>query len=348
MSEARPPIAIAAMGPQMMRYAATHGDTWNTMSFEPDFEARLSDTAARTARMAEICLSVARGPDTLGHSYLMFDPVRVRQCLSNLVSNALKFTESGSVRVTISSAPCKPGPDGLPRHMVTVVVTDTGIGIPPEGQTHLFQPFSQADGSIARRFGGTGLGLSITRQLAGAMGGSVVLESTPGEGSVFRLTFTASDIDADDDIAPGGGPDVDAQSSLADQRILIADDIDTNRALMRLFLQPLGVRVSEAADGATALGALAGDKFDAAVLDMNMPGMGGAEIAARTRRGESGRADISLLAITSDSSVSSVDTSDDGFDGIIISPVDPSQLESALTSAIMRRARQQTPKTGCG
>ena len=141
---------------------------------------------------------------------------------------------------------------------------------------------------------------------------------------------------------------MDAPLNLANQRVLIADDTDTNRALMRLFLQPLGVQVSEAADGVAALGALAGDQFDAAMLDINMPGMGGAEVAARIRRGESGRADIPLLAVTSDSSVSSVDTSDDGFDGIITSPVDPRQLQSVLTGAILRRARQQTRKPGRG
>jgi alkanesulfonate monooxygenase SsuD/methylene tetrahydromethanopterin reductase-like flavin-dependent oxidoreductase (luciferase family) len=115
MSDARPPIAIAAMGPQMMRYAATHGDTWNTMSFEPDFEARLSDTAARTARMAEICLSVARGPDTLRHSYLMFDPdsrerghISYYESTDRVADNAgelleLRFTELGLYYPTVES-----------------------------------------------------------------------------------------------------------------------------------------------------------------------------------------------------------------------------------------------------
>ena len=143
------------------------------------------------------------------------------------------------------------------------------------------------------------------------MGGSVTLESTPGEGSVFRLTFTAGGAG----VASGARPDADAPSGLAEQRVLVADDIETNRVVMRLFLQPLGVRVIEVADGTAALGALAGGEFDAALLDMNMPGMGGAEIAARIRRGEGGRADIPLLAITADSAVSGIDTSLDGFDG---------------------------------
>jgi len=136
---------------------------------------------------------------------LVFDAVRVRQCLSNLVSNAIKFTEAGSVTVTVSGTSCPPDPDRAPSRTVVVQVADTGIGIPPERQACLFQPFVQADDSIARRFGGTGLGLSITRHLAESMGGSVTLQSAPGEGSVFRLTFIAGDAVRDvagDDAGP--------------------------------------------------------------------------------------------------------------------------------------------------
>jgi signal transduction histidine kinase/CheY-like chemotaxis protein len=270
---------------------------------------------------------------------LVFDAVRVRQCLSNLVANAVKFTETGSVQVTISSKAREPGSDDLSRYLITMVVADTGIGIPADRQSHLFQPFSQADRSIARRFGGTGLGLSITRQLAESMGGTVTLESTLGEGSVFRLTFAAGEAGTADDTRPLA----DKTSSLADQRILIADDIETNRVVMRLFLQPLGVQVTEAADGAAALDALVGGTFDAALLDINMPDMGGAEIAARIRRGEGGRADIPLLAITADSATTDIDTSLDGFDGIVTKPIDLTLLQSGLTGAIERRAMHKPP-----
>lgn len=272
---------------------------------------------------------------------LVFDAVRVRQCLSNLVSNAIKFTATGSVRVTISSEPREADSDRLPRHRITVIVADTGIGIPADRREHLFEPFGQADGSIARRYGGTGLGLSITRQLAESMGGSLTLESTQGEGSVFRLTFTAGGV------APHGDqPDTAAPPSLSEQRVLVADDIETNRVVMRLFLQPLGIEVVEVADGAAALDALAGGAFDAALLDINMPGMGGTEIAARIRRGESGRADILLLAITADSAAASVDTGRDGFDGIITKPIDPRQLQNTLVGAILRRSGQRPSSPG--
>jgi CheY-like chemotaxis protein len=149
-------------------------------------------------------------------------------------------------------------------------------------------------------------------------------------------------------VADGGQPDADAPSSLAEQRILVADDIETNRAVVRLFLQPLGVEVVEVADGTAALGALAGGAFDAALLDIHMPGMGGAEIADRIRRGEGGRADIPLLAVTADSAASGIDTSPGGFDGIITKPIDPRQLQSTLIGAILRRARRQPPNTGSG
>ena len=273
---------------------------------------------------------------------LVFDAIRVRQCLSNLVSNAIKFTAAGSVRVTISSESCEPDEAGRSRHLVTVVVADTGTGIAADRQVHLFQPFSQADGSIARRYGGTGLGLSITRQLAESMGGAVTLESTPGTGSVFRLTFTAGEVAAVD----GDPSDADAASELAEQRVLIADDIETNRAVMRLFLQPHGVRVTEVADGTAALGALAGGKFDAALLDLNMPGLGGAEIAARVRRGEGGHAEIALLAVTADSAATGIDISPDGFDGIITKPIDPRRLRNTLIDAIRRRSGPQPPDSG--
>jgi signal transduction histidine kinase len=284
-----------------------------------------------------IALHVSVDPDVPRR--LVFDAVRVRQCLSNLVANAVKFTEAGSVQVTISSKTCDPGPNGLSRYLITAVVADTGIGIPADRQAHLFQPFSQADRSIARRFGGTGLGLSITRQLAESMGGTVTLQSTPGEGSVFHLTFAAGEAG---DEAEGQHP-VEARSSLTNRRILIADDIETNRIVMRLFLQPLGVEVAEAVDGATALDALASGTFDAALLDINMPGMGGAEVAARIRGGEGGRADIPLLAITADSATPGIDISLDGFDGIIAKPIDPRLLQSRLIQAIQRRTMQNRP-----
>jgi len=264
---------------------------------------------------------------------LVFDPVRVRQCLSNLVTNALKFTEVGTVGLTVSTVPAGSGSGGRRRHLVTMAVSDTGIGIPADRQTHLFQPFAQADGTIARRFGGTGLGLSITRQLAESMGGRVGLVSQPGKGSTFTLTFLA-------DEAPAGIHGPEPTPALAERRVLVVDDIESNRLVIRLFLRPLGIEVVEAADGLAALDALRTGPFDAAFLDLHLPELGGAEVAARIRRGEAGRPDLALLAVTADSFDSGIDFAAAGFDAVISKPVDPHQIQSKLATAMRHRAAQ--------
>jgi CheY-like chemotaxis protein len=169
------------------------------------------------------------------------------------------------------------------------------------------------------------------------MGGSVTLNSAPGQGSSFRLTFAANGTPELDDEHPGG----DIPPIQTRQRILVADDIASNRMVVRLLLQSSGIEVIEAADGPTALSTLAGSEFDAALLDLNMPGMSGFEIAARIRRGEAGRPDISILAISADSALSRVDTGIDGFDAVVKKPFDQHLLKSTLTSAIQKRARER-------
>ena len=261
---------------------------------------------------------------------LVFDAARVRQCLANLVSNAIKFTEAGEVILSISAEPAEPAPDGTARWRVAARVSDTGIGIPEAHQRHLFSPFSQADGSIGRRYGGTGLGLSITRQLAEAMGGEVALDSIAGEGSTFRLTFVADSASGTAADAPGSGDDASA-GPLAGRRVLVADDARTNRMVMRLFLKPLGVETVEAADGTAALAALGRGDFDAAFIDLHMPGIDGAALAARVRRGEAGRADLPLVAV-SGSQRRDAPLAD--FDAWLGKPIDPGELRSALEAVL--------------
>ena len=123
---------------------------------------------------------------------------------------------------------------------------------------------------------------------------------------------------------------------MKDLRILIADDVATNRIVMRLFLKPLGVEVREVEDGEAAMAALGSGDFDAALLDINMPGLDGASIARRLR--DSGQENIALVAISADSSVAEIETGDDGFDGVVTKPINPDQLQKTLTHAINRRA----------
>jgi signal transduction histidine kinase/ActR/RegA family two-component response regulator len=301
---------------------------------EADPRATVEHVAGLYAPVAaekELELRVSIDPDL--PERLVFDEVRVRQCLANLVSNAVKFTETGSVWISVSSKPRPADGNGKPCRLITMTVEDTGIGIPAAQQAHLFQPFSQADGSIERRYGGTGLGLSITRRLAESMDGSVTLDSTPGRGSVFRLSFSAGEtIEQPNDQAAA-----ERRAGLAGHRILVADDIDTNRAVIRLLLQPLGAQVVEVADGSAALGALAAGTFDAALLDLNMPDMSGAELAARIRGGEGGDRNIPLLALTADGRTAKPASTPDGFDAVVNKPIDIRQLQHTLGELISRR-----------
>ncbi|MDO9125244.1 MAG: ATP-binding protein, partial [Parvibaculum sp.] len=170
-------------------------------------------------------------------SLLRFDPIRVRQCISNLVSNAIKFTERGSVRVAVRCVPA--GEDTFDVH---IEVADTGIGMSGETLDKLFAPFMQAESSTSRRFGGTGLGLSISRHLARLMGGDVVASSEPGRGSVFTLSFRAvagrraSEAPKNADVDRTGGARWAQGLS-----ILLVDDHALNRKVARLFLEPLGI-----------------------------------------------------------------------------------------------------------
>lgn len=232
---------------------------------------------------------------------LEFDPVRVRQCVENLLSNALKFTSSGGVLVAISCDPAVEGKIKLKIH-----VKDTGIGMTKEQKDKLFQTFQQADSSTTRRFGGTGLGLAISRRLARMMGGDVTCASKEGEGSIFTLSFEAGVPESARKLTPKEHEDVALTSprkvgSLQDVRALVVDDNGINRRVARVFLEPLGIVVTEAANGIEALEMLEGeDAFDVVLLDMHMPVMDGPETIQRIRASGEEWDDIPVIALTAD------------------------------------------------
>jgi signal transduction histidine kinase/CheY-like chemotaxis protein/HPt (histidine-containing phosphotransfer) domain-containing protein len=205
------------------------------------------------------------------------DPGRLRQILTNLGGNAIKFTETGEVVVSVSRD--EDAPDADPSTLVLrFAVTDTGIGIPDAVRGMLFQPFSQADMSTTRKFGGTGLGLSISKQLAELMGGQIGVETEAGVGSTFWFTarFESSTAVLSED-----GP----LPELAGRRILIVDDNATNRRILEYQVTSWGMSPTSAAGGAEALRLLAesaelGASFDLAILDLQMPEMDGLQLAA--------------------------------------------------------------------
>jgi signal transduction histidine kinase/ActR/RegA family two-component response regulator len=213
------------------------------------------------------------------------DPVRVRQILNNLVGNAIKFTESGSVHVRVALS----GPS------LVIDVVDTGIGMSAQQIARLFQPFTQADSSTTRRFGGTGLGLAISRRMAQLLGGDIEVSSTPGSGSRFRVSFDPGPLDGSDWLREVDAPPAQPVSAPAPPivgtlrgRILVAEDTSDTRKLLRRVLERAGLGVDAAQNGAEAramaLAAVrAGEPYDVVLMDMQMPEMDGYEATSRLR-----------------------------------------------------------------
>ncbi len=230
---------------------------------------------------------------------LAFDGVRVQQCLNNLISNAVKFTTSGSVSLKIECAE-RTGGD----RMVTMSVSDTGPGMDEETLGRLFQPFTQADGGIATEHGGTGLGLSIARRLAKLMGGDASATSTPGKGSVFRFSFSAGSTSVSRPIEASSEPvEKPAQPPSTDDgrlRVLVVDDNPVNRQVAVLFLKPLNAIVVQASNGQEALDAMEMHRFDIVLLDMHMPVLDGPGAIAKIRASQEDWASTPVLAVTAD------------------------------------------------
>ncbi len=200
------------------------------------------------------------------------DVTRTRQILVNLLSNAVKFTHTGEVVVSLTGQ--KQGDQYRPR----ISVVDTGIGIPEERLNRLFLPFSQVDSSTTRKFGGTGLGLIISRRLAEAMGGTMWVESENGRGSTFSFTFLVDPVTIIQ-------PDDEANHLLVGKRVLVVDDNDVNRLILKHYCHHWQMESVTLPSGADALALLEkGTTFDLAILDMQMPEMDGAELTSRIRK----------------------------------------------------------------
>jgi len=220
--------------------------------------------------------------------HVLGDATRLRQVFTNLISNAVKFTQQGEVVVTVSRRQTE---DGKP--LLHASVRDTGIGIPADSMGRLFQVFSQVDTSTTRRFGGTGLGLAICRRLVELMGGRIWVESKEGEGSVFQFDITCES-------PPGPSPYVSRRpANLAGRRLLVVDDNATNRQILTLQTRKWGIQAQAATSGAQALQWIdEGQRFDAAILDVQMPGMDGYTVAAELRRRRE-TLELPILVLTS-------------------------------------------------
>jgi signal transduction histidine kinase/DNA-binding response OmpR family regulator len=243
-----------------------------------DLHAAIEDSLELLAEQAH-----RKGLELIGHiernvpSAVRGDPAKLRQILTNLVANAIKFTGSGEVFVYAIL-----GEDGEDSIRVDFTVKDTGIGIPPEEQGKIFESFSQADNSMTRRYGGTGLGLTISKQLCELMGGKIEVESIPGEGSTFRFSVRLEKQSGE--LMPVSF----TQGRLDGLRVLVVDDNETNRSMLYRQIVSWGAKGGRAGSGPEAMNelreaALKGKPYDAALLDFAMPGMNGLELARRIK-----------------------------------------------------------------
>ncbi len=262
------------------------------------------------------------------------DPTRFRQILTNLVSNAVKFTEEGGVSITARLE----ARNGDPRFVVAVA--DTGIGMPPEKLDVIFEPFVQADASVTRRFGGTGLGLDISRRLARLLGGDIVVESALGEGSTFTVSIDPGPLAGVRRLEPEEAFSAASGAASADEvrwklppaRVLVVDDGEENRELLELVLGDAGLQVEGAEDGAVGVSKALEGGFDLVLMDVQMPVMDGYTATARLR--EAGL-EIPILALTAHAMKGfERECLDAGFSGYLTKPVGIDRLLGTLASVL--------------
>lgn len=258
--------------------------------------------------------------------FVCLDPGKLRQVLANLIGNALKYTDEGSVKVTLNAQPkC-----GLSEVTLLVDVEDTGIGIAPEDQGRIFDPFVQAGSSRTRK--GTGLGLSISRHFIELMGGSIQVESIPGRGSRFHVELSTQIAEAAEvSVASVNTEEViGLESGQPDYRVLIVEDQRENWLLLKRLLEPVGFQVRIAEDGAEAVKSFGEWRPHFIWMDVRLPGMSGLEAARRIRKLEGGR-EVRIVALTASAfATQRQEVLAAGFDDFLRKPYRPSEIFDSL------------------
>jgi PAS domain S-box-containing protein len=293
----------------------------------PELLSALTSAMAGQASERGLTLSTELEPG-LGR-YFRGDAMRIRQVLVNLVGNALKFTHQGRVTIHVQMR-------GKTLHFA---VEDTGIGIAADRLPVIFEPFTQADASMSRRFGGTGLGTTICRQLVELMGGLIWAESTLGQGSTFHFTLPL-----ESGVAPVKVTG--KNTALPSLKILVVDDVAQNVELLASLMEPSGHAVTTCTDAASAIMLAAGREFDVILMDLHMPGVSGLDAAQAIRKAEAlaGREAVPIIALTA-----SVLESDRaaaraaGMDGFAAKPVELDNLYPEIARVLGHEADQPVP-----
>ena len=257
--------------------------------------ADLTRVFGKQATTKQLDLVVDVAPDV--PEAVQTDPLRVQQIIGNLVGNAVKFTEKGTVRLTLTWRPetSDPAATSTAASELVMTVSDTGPGIAPEVQQAIFDPFMRVDSSPTRRYGGTGLGLAISQKLADRMGGLITLESERGVGSTFTVRLPVKAV-----APPEATVDhADAQPAIsARKRILVADDSEICQLVLCQLLTPLGYDVVVVSDGQAALDALAASSFDIVLMDCEMPRMDGISAVRQLRATATTGPRVTVIAVT--------------------------------------------------
>ena len=263
------------------------------------------------------------------------DPTRLRQVLSNLVSNAIKFTDRGTVTVIVRCSP-----DTAGAFTLHVEVVDTGLGIAADALAAIFEPFEQGDSSTTRRFGGSGLGLSISRRIVAMLGGQLTCESEPGRGSTFRFSVPLARHVTE---APSNDAATDAAG---DQRlhVLMVEDNAVNQLVLQTILGKFGHTVDAAENGKVALGLLATAVYDVVLMDCQMPVMDGYEATAAIRALPGDKARVPIVALTASAMPTDRQRClDVGMDAYLSKPVNQADLITTLRNVCHSKVKAKVP-----
>jgi CheY-like chemotaxis protein len=290
----------------------------------------LSGRAAAKGLQAEVDISAALPSLVIG------DPVRLRAALENLIDNAVKFTEGGGVALVAAPEALKPGKARKSGVGVTFAVSDSGIGLTLAEVKRLFRPFSQANVSIASRFGGAGLGLSSVKQLARMMGGDIAVAPRRGGGTTFTLTVRLETAEVPQ-VAHSGRANGRAPVPIPPLRVLGVEDNPFGRVVLNTILSELGHQAEFIGRGEAAVERIEQGAFDAVLMDMVLPGIGGVEAIRRIRELDPPFGRIAIIGVSGRGDDEAASRAA-GADAFLLKPVSPRALATALLEATRRAA----------